>query len=55
MNVHLWPIPVVQAMKFIRGRPTAACDPGSTFTLPATQIAAFSKAVIALQPEAFRM
>ena len=26
-NGGIWPLPVVQAMKFTRGRPTAACDP----------------------------
>ena len=30
-NGRLWPFPAVQAMKSIRGRPTAACDPTRTF------------------------
>ena len=28
------PIPAVQAMKSIRGRPTATCDPKESFTIP---------------------
>jgi len=31
MKVRSWPIPAVQAMKFIHGRPTATCDPKRAF------------------------
>ncbi len=34
-NVQKWPFPAVQAMKSIRGRPTASCDPGCVETLDA--------------------
>ena len=30
-NFRCWPVPAVQAMKFIHGRPTATCDPLRTF------------------------
>jgi len=33
MNDHSWPSPAVQAMKSIRRRPTAACDPCRSFEL----------------------
>jgi hypothetical protein len=30
-NDRNWPVPAVQAMKSIRGRPTATCDPERSF------------------------
>ena len=54
-NVRKWPIPALQAIKSVRGRPTATSDPKPTFAQSASQMAAIPKAVIARWSEGFRM
>ncbi len=41
-NDWFWPFPAVQAMKSIRGRPTATCDPFRPFELE-KQMSAFRR------------
>ncbi len=37
-NVQKWPFPAAQAMKFTRGRPTAACDPKQPFAHETSEV-----------------
>ncbi len=41
-----WPVPAVQAMKFIHGCSMATCDPKLTLALLATQVAGTCKSAI---------
>ncbi len=38
LNDRSWPFPAVQAMKSIRDRPTAVCDPVRSFMVVAVSV-----------------